>query len=50
VRRQGATKLGDVNLAVVEPNGALTVELHDRIGEVLKRLRRIEQRIDAGGH
>jgi hypothetical protein len=34
-------------VAVVEPNGTLTVELHDRIGEVLERLRRIEERLDA---
>jgi uncharacterized membrane protein YcaP (DUF421 family) len=47
VRRQGATKLADVDLAVVEPNGALTVELHDRMGEVLERLRRIEERLDS---
>jgi uncharacterized membrane protein YcaP (DUF421 family) len=49
VRHQGATKLGDVDLAVVEPNGALTVELHDRIGEVLERLRRIEERLPSSG-
>jgi uncharacterized membrane protein YcaP (DUF421 family) len=49
VRRQGATKLADVDLAVLEPNGALTVELHDRIGEVLERLRRIEARLDSSG-
>jgi uncharacterized membrane protein YcaP (DUF421 family) len=47
VRRQGATKLGDVDLAVVEPNGTLTVELHDRMGEILERLRRIEERLDS---
>lgn len=46
-RHQGATKLSDVDLGVVEPNGALTFELHDRIGEVLERLRRIEERLDA---
>src|SRR5262245_20089932 len=45
VRRQGAARLSDVDLAVVEPNGALTVELHDRIGEVLERLGRIEARL-----
>jgi uncharacterized membrane protein YcaP (DUF421 family) len=49
VHRQGAIKLGDVDLAVVEPSGALTVELHDRIGEVLERLRRIEDRLDSTG-
>jgi uncharacterized membrane protein YcaP (DUF421 family) len=49
VRHQGATKLGDVDLAVVEPSGALTVELHDRVGEVLERLRRIEARLDSSG-
>jgi uncharacterized membrane protein YcaP (DUF421 family) len=47
VRHQGATRLRDVDLAVIEPNGALTVELHDRIGEVLERLRRIEERLDS---
>jgi uncharacterized membrane protein YcaP (DUF421 family) len=47
MRRQGATKLGDVELAVVEPSGALTVELHDRIGEVLERLRRLEAAVGA---
>ncbi len=48
VRRQGATRLADVDLAVLEPNGALTVELHDRIGEVLERLARIEARLGSG--
>jgi uncharacterized membrane protein YcaP (DUF421 family) len=48
VRRQGATRVEDVDMAVLEPNGALTVELHDRMGEVLERLRRIEARLDAG--
>lgn len=47
VRHQGAGKLSDVDLAVMEPNGALTVELHDRMGEVLERLRRIETRLDS---
>ncbi|HZD37150.1 MAG TPA: YetF domain-containing protein [Actinomycetes bacterium] len=50
VRRQGASRLADVDLAVVEPNGTLTVELHDRLGEVLERLRRIEQRLPPSGH
>jgi uncharacterized membrane protein YcaP (DUF421 family) len=49
VRRQGATGLKDVDMAVLEPNGALTVELHDRMGEVLERLRRIEERLDSQG-
>jgi uncharacterized membrane protein YcaP (DUF421 family) len=49
VRRQGATGLKDVDMAVLEPNGALTVELHDRMGEVLERLRRIEARLDSPG-
>ena len=47
VRRQGAISLKDVDTAVLEPNGALTVELHDRMGEVIERLRRIEARLDA---
>jgi uncharacterized membrane protein YcaP (DUF421 family) len=47
VRRQGATSLRDVDMAVLEPTGALTVELHDRIGEVLERLGRIEARLDS---
>lgn len=47
VRHQGATSLRDVDLTVLEPNGTLTVELHDRIAEVLERLRRIEERMDS---
>jgi len=34
---------------VVEPSAALTVELNDRIGEVLERLRRIEARLGSSG-
>ena len=48
VRRQGATNVSDVDLAVIEPSGALTVELHDRMGEVLERLGRIEAEVTAG--
>lgn len=48
VRRQGATNVSDVDLAVIEPSGALTVELHDRMGEVLERLGRIEAEVMAG--
>jgi len=51
IRTQGARKLRDVDLAALEPNGALTVELRDEVrdevNEVLERLRRIEAKLDA---
>jgi uncharacterized membrane protein YcaP (DUF421 family) len=51
VRRQGVSRLEDVELAALEPTGALTVEPADVIGEVLARLRRIEAALgtDPGG-
>jgi uncharacterized membrane protein YcaP (DUF421 family) len=45
IRRQGVSKLSDVQLAALEPTGALTVEPEDVMGEVLARLRRIEARL-----
>ena len=48
VRRQGARNLEDIDLVVLEANGALTVEQHDRTGEVLRRLNRIEVALSQG--
>ena len=42
VRRQGARNLEDVDAAVLEANGTLTIEQVDRTGAVLRRLDRIE--------
>jgi uncharacterized membrane protein YcaP (DUF421 family) len=42
IRRQGARNLRDVERVVLEANGALTVEQHDKAEEILQRLRRIE--------
>ena len=42
VRRQGARKLEDIEVVVLEANGALTVEQHDRTEALLQRLQRIE--------
>jgi uncharacterized membrane protein YcaP (DUF421 family) len=47
IRTQGARKLADVELATLEPTGALTVEQRDNIGELQERLRRIEAKLDA---
>jgi uncharacterized membrane protein YcaP (DUF421 family) len=49
VRRQGVSRLSDVQLAALEPTGALTVEPRDVIGEVLERLRRIEATLGSDG-
>ena len=49
VRRQGVSKLSDVQLAALEPTGALTVEPEDVMGEVLQRLRRIEAALGSDG-
>jgi len=49
VRRQGARNLEDIEVVVLEANGALTVEQHDRTAEILKRLSRIETSL-APGH
>jgi len=48
VRRQGARNLEGIDLVVLEANGALTVEQHDRIEEVLRRLQRIEVALSEG--
>ncbi|HEV8653710.1 MAG TPA: YetF domain-containing protein [Actinomycetes bacterium] len=48
VRTQGVHDLRATDLVALEPNGALTVEPHDHLGEILKRLRRIEAKLDAG--
>jgi uncharacterized membrane protein YcaP (DUF421 family) len=42
VRRQGARNLEDIEVVVLEANGALTVEQHDHIEEILRRLQRIQ--------
>ena len=49
VRRQGVSRLEDVQSAVLEPTGALTVEPEDVMGEVLARLRRIEAALGSDG-
>jgi uncharacterized membrane protein YcaP (DUF421 family) len=41
-RRQGARHIADIDTAILEANGTLTVEQRDRIAEVLHRLDRIE--------
>ncbi len=48
VRRQGARNLKDLDVVVLEANGALTVEQHDRAEEILQRLRRIEAALAKG--
>jgi uncharacterized membrane protein YcaP (DUF421 family) len=48
VRRQGARNLKDIEKVVLEANGALTVEQHDRSEQVLKRLDRIEAALARG--
>jgi uncharacterized membrane protein YcaP (DUF421 family) len=51
VRRQGARDLADVDAVVLEANGTLTVEPHDRTEELIRRLDRIEAMLarDPGG-
>jgi uncharacterized membrane protein YcaP (DUF421 family) len=49
VRRQGARNLKDIEKVVLEANGALTVEQHDRTEQVLRRLDRIEATLARGG-
>jgi uncharacterized membrane protein YcaP (DUF421 family) len=51
VRRQGARDLTDVDAVVLEANGTLTVEPHDRTEELIRRLDRIEAMLarDPGG-
>ncbi len=50
IRRQGVRRLSDVDLAILEPTGALTVEQRDAVSpfvhDVLERLRRIEAKLD----
>jgi len=48
VRRQGAHNLRDIQVVVLEANGALTVEQHDRTAEILRRLHRIEAALAPG--
>jgi len=48
VRRQGARNLKDIDVVVLEANGALTVEQHDRTEQVLQRLDRIEAALARG--
>ena len=48
VRRQGARNLKDIDVVVLEANGALTVEQHDRTEQVLRRLDRIEAALARG--
>jgi uncharacterized membrane protein YcaP (DUF421 family) len=46
VRRQGARDLHDVDTVTLEANGTLSVERPDRIDELMRRLDRIEARLD----
>jgi uncharacterized membrane protein YcaP (DUF421 family) len=48
VRRQGAHHLKDLDVVVLEANGALTVEQRDRGEQVLERLDRIEAALARG--
>jgi uncharacterized membrane protein YcaP (DUF421 family) len=48
VRRQGARNLEDIDVVVLEANGALTVEQHDRGEQILQRLDRIEAALARG--
>jgi uncharacterized membrane protein YcaP (DUF421 family) len=48
VRRQGARNLKDLDVVVLEANGALTVEQRDRSAQVLERLDRIEAALARG--
>jgi uncharacterized membrane protein YcaP (DUF421 family) len=48
VRRQGARRLKDLDVVVLEANGALTVEQRDRSEQVLERLDRIEAALARG--
>jgi len=48
VRRQGARNLQDIDVVMLEANGALTVEQHDRTEQVLRRLDRIEAALARG--
>ena len=48
IRRQGGRNLQDIEVVVLEANGALTVEQHDRTHELLERLQRIEAAVTHG--
>jgi uncharacterized membrane protein YcaP (DUF421 family) len=48
IRRQGGRNLQDIQVVVLEANGALTVEQHDHIQELLERLQRIEAAVTHG--
>jgi len=48
IRRQGGRNLQDIEVVVLEANGALTVEQHDHIQELLERLQRIEAAVTHG--
>ena len=48
VRRQGARNLKDLDVVVLEANGALTVEQRDRSAQMLERLDRIEAALARG--
>lgn len=47
VRTQGVHELKAADLVALEPNGALTVEPRDHLGEIMQQLRRIEAKLDA---
>ena len=47
-QRQGGRNLQDIEVVVLEANGALTVSQHDHIHELLERLQRIEAAIAHG--
>jgi uncharacterized membrane protein YcaP (DUF421 family) len=48
IRRQGGRNLQDIEVVVLEANGALTVEQHDLTHELLERLQRIEAAVTHG--
>ena len=48
LRRKRARNLKDIDVVVLEANGALTVEQHDRTEQVLRRLDRIEAALARG--
>jgi len=45
LRHQGTKKLSDVDLAVLEPSGTLTIDQRDHLEEILDRLQRIEDHL-----
>jgi uncharacterized membrane protein YcaP (DUF421 family) len=48
IRRQGGRNLQDIEVVVLEADGALTVGQHDRTHELLERLQRIEAAVTHG--